>query len=142
MQFQNYPGFKELLDKYQKYGFQLIAFPCNQFGAQAPGSDACERAYIYKKLGVSAGRFPVFDHVTVNGPGISPVYAFLKAKMFSHGTVFGEIAWNYEKFLVNGDGVPVHRHPSQMDPMTMEKSIRGLLGLEETTTMAPMVTIM
>lgn len=118
------------MTKYGPLGFTLIAFPCNQFGAQATGSSECERAYMYHKLNATAGEFPVFDKVVVNGPGTSPVYTFLKGKMMKGDDVFGEIAWNYEKFLVNESGIPVHRVASQTDPeKSLENAIRELVGL-------------
>lgn len=82
---------------------------------------------------VKDGSFPVFDKVVVNGPGSSPVYSFLKGKMMSGDDVFGEIAWNYEKFLVDGNGMPVHRIGSQDDPLKLEGTIRSLLGLPKST---------
>lgn len=130
MQFQNYPGFRRLLTKYGPLGFTLIAFPSNQFGAQATGSSSCERAYMYKKLNATAGEFPIFDKVVANGPDSSPIYIFLKDKMFQGDDVFGEIAWNFEKFLVNETGIPVQRVGSQTDPeAAFETTIRKLVGL-------------
>jgi len=80
-------------------------------------------------MNVPVGSFPVFDKVVVNGPGTSPVYSFMKGKLMKGDDLFGEIAWNYEKFLVNADGVPVHRIASQTDPESLEGAIRKLLGL-------------
>lgn len=89
---------------------------------------------MYHKMKVSDGAFPIYDKVIVNGPGSSPVYAFLKSsKMFVGDDIFGEVAWNYEKWLVNGDGVPVHRIKSQDDPSKLESAIRKLLGLADVT---------
>lgn len=129
MQYQNYPGFRRLLTKYGPLGFTLIAFPSNQFGAQAPGSSSCERAYMYHKLNATDSEFPVFDKVIANGPGSSPIYSFLKSKMMKGDDVFGEISWNFEKFLVDESGIPVHRVASQTDPeKALEESIRMLVG--------------
>lgn len=87
---------------------------------------------MYHKMNVSDGAFPVYDKVIVNGPGSSPVYAFLKSSnMFVGDDIFGEVAWNYEKWLVNGDGVPVHRIKSQDDPLKLESAIRKLLGFAD-----------
>jgi len=84
---------------------------------------------MYHKLNATEGDFPVFDKVIVNGPGSSPIYHFLKGKMFKGDDVFGEIAWNYEKFLVNASGIPVHRVASQTDPETsLEETIRKLVS--------------
>jgi len=84
---------------------------------------------MYHKLNATEGEFPVFDKIIANGPGSSPVYSFLKGKMFKGDDVFGEIAWNYEKFLVNASGIPVHRVASQTDPeASLENAIRKLVG--------------
>jgi len=84
---------------------------------------------MYHKLNATEGDFPVFDKVTVNGPDSSPIYRFLKGKIFKGDDVFGEIAWNFEKFLVNASGIPVHRVASQTDPeKSLEKSIHQLVG--------------
>ena len=127
----NYPGFKKLLDDYQHLGFQLLAFPSNQFGAQAPACDECERAYMYLKMGVKADAFPVFDKVDVNGPDSLTTFAILKDKAKGTDHAGSDIAWNYEKFLVDGDGKPLERYSSGQSPLVAEKAIRKLLGLSD-----------
>lgn len=123
------------MTKYGPLGFTLIAFPCNQFGAQATGSSECERAYMYHKLNETTGNFPIFDKIDVNGPQSSEVYAFLKGKMFKGDDVLGEVAWNYEKFLVDSSGVPVHRVGSATDPeAALEPTIRKLVGAPQDIT--------
>jgi len=123
----NYPGLKVLLNKYSSMGFTVLAFPCNQFGSLAPGSPSCERAYMYHKLdGVK--NFPIFDKMEANGPGEIELYAVLKAGTAGKGPPY-ELGWNYEKFLVDGDGVPVGRYSSTDSPLVAEDDIRGLLGL-------------
>lgn len=73
--------------------------------------------------------FPIFDKVDVNGPNTSPIYRFLKSKMFHGDDILGEVAWNYEKFLVNASGLPVHRVASHTDPeKSLEDAIRTLIG--------------
>jgi glutathione peroxidase len=69
---------KTLLAKYNSSGFQVMAFPCNQFGAQAPCSSDCERAYMYHKVGLPEGSFPIFDKIDANGPQQPETYAVLK----------------------------------------------------------------
>ena len=68
MQNVNYFGLDYLLRKYGNFGFNVLAFPCNQFGAQAPCDSDCERSYLYHKLNISAGELPIisFDKVWVN----------------------------------------------------------------------------
>ena len=116
MQNVNYPSLRQLYNTYHEQGFELLAFSANQFGGQAPGTDAEEAAWAKRKFGLD---FPVFDHVQVldkatpqwAGPTtISPVYRFLK------DALPGEIPWNYTKFLVGRDGVPLRRY-SPGDPL-------------------------
>lgn len=95
MQNRNYPSLRQLYNTYHADGLELLAFPANQFGGQAPGTSEEERAWAIKKFGFE---FPVMDKIAVlnkptpqwEGPTeISPVYAFLKAALP------GEIPWNY-----------------------------------------------
>lgn len=132
-----------LYDKYHEQGLELLAFPVNQFGGQAPGSDEYERNYgasapdaaprcgpqpcfpAFKKFGFA---WPtVFDHVAAldkptpqwEGPTeTSPVYRVIKA------AVPGELPWNYTKYLIGRDGVPLRRY-SPADPLDqrMEEDI-------------------
>lgn len=106
----------------------MLAFPSNQFGGQAPASDECERAFAYKKFGVPYGAFPVFDKVDINGEGGLPLFRFLKSK--AHLPLCGgcETAWNYEKFLVDGEGRVISRFASATSPLEAEPKIRELLG--------------
>jgi glutathione peroxidase len=102
---------RKLYDKYHADGLELLAFPVNQFGGQAPGSDDYERQQAFRKFGFE---WPtVFDHVAAldkptpqwEGPTeTSPVYKYLKS------VLPGEIPWNYTKFLVGRDGVPLRRY--------------------------------
>lgn len=128
----NYPGFVQLLNKYSSSGLKLIGFSCNQFGAQAPSSSECERAYFYHKLNATYDieHNPVFDKVDVNGDKESSVYQYLKANdksvWFLH-----DIKWNYEKFLIDGDGKVITRLRSPSSPLGFESKIKELLGVDE-----------
>jgi len=121
-----------MYETYHEQGFDLIAFPANQFGGQAPGTSDEEREYAFRKFGFE---FDVYDKIAVKDkatpqfPGpeeISPVYAFLKGsgKEFSK-----EIEWNYVKFLVDADG-QVRRRYSPADPLDqgLEKDVKLLLA--------------
>jgi len=128
----NYPGIRALLNRYGSAGFQVLAFPSNQFGGQAPGSPECERAYMHTKVGIPAGLgyFTVFDTVDVNGPTADPLYRFLKRKAPRFADCGGcDIAWNYEKFLLDKNGVPVARYHAADSPLEAETTIRELLGM-------------
>ena len=133
------PAFRELYNKYHDQGFEIIAFPANQFGGQAPGTDEEERAWALKKFGID---FDVFDHVAVldkptpmwEGPTeISPLYRYMKSVLpgeipcvrgallvFSHAEPHAQHhpmrSWNYTKFLIGRDGVPLRRY-SPADPL-------------------------
>ena len=128
MQNLNYPGFKTLLQKYNSSGFQIIAFPSNQFGAQAPCSSQCERAYLFHKMSLPFGTFPVFDKANVDGPGSVEPFVVAKDQAKGHDTGF-DISWNYEKFVADADGKPIGRFASDADPLAAEPLIRKLLGL-------------
>lgn len=131
----NYTGFKRLLEVYGDK-FTVIAFPCNQFGGQAPLGDEGEREAAYKKIGVRS--FPVMDTVEVNGEGTDPLYKYLKATAPTSvpGAFFtrtSDLLWNYEKFLCDMDGRPVKRFKSPFDPSDFEGDIKLLLGNKDPT---------
>ncbi|KAL7112047.1 hypothetical protein ACP275_05G128600 [Erythranthe tilingii] len=119
----NYTELSQIYEKYKAQGFEILAFPCNQFGGQEPGSNpeikqfACTR---YK------AEFPIFDKVDVNGPNTAPVYQFLKS---SAGGFLGDLVkWNFEKFLVDKNGKVVERYPPTTSPLQIEKDIQKLLA--------------
>jgi len=125
----NYGALRTLLAKYNASGLQLLAFPSNQFGGQAPASDECERAFAYKKVGVPYGAFVVFDKVDINGPTGLPLFRFLKSQAKLPLCAGCETAWNYEKFLLDSRGHVVSRYASATSPLEAEPKIRELLGL-------------
>lgn len=96
----------ELADK----GFAVLGVPCNQFGAQEPGSDEDIVTFCTTRYAVN---FPMSRKVDVNGPGRHPLYAWLTEPDQGYP---GDIAWNFEKFLINCDGKPVGRYPSATLP--------------------------
>jgi len=127
----NYPSLRQLYETYGKDGFDIIGFPCNQFGGQAPGTSDEERQYAYKKFGFE---FPVYDKIDVNGPLAHPVYQFLRKEqpqsLPGEGTKAlrkGEIEWNYVKFLVDRNGRPVKRFNPSFDPLDFEKDVQLVL---------------
>ncbi|KAK1284105.1 putative phospholipid hydroperoxide glutathione peroxidase [Acorus calamus] len=120
----NYPELTQLYDKYKNQDFEILAFPCNQFGHQEPGNNeeivefACTR---FK------AEFPIFDKVDVNGSTAAPIYKYLKS---SKGGLFGDsIKWNFSKFLVDKDGHVVDRYAPTTSPLSIEKDIKKLLGV-------------
>jgi len=94
-----YKGLEELYRAYKDRGFVILAFPCDQFAHQEPGSDADIAAFCQINYGVS---FPLMAKIEVNGEGTHPVFRFLKSK--TSGILGDGIKWNFTKFLVDRDG--------------------------------------
>ncbi|CAL8463362.1 g2896 [Coccomyxa elongata] len=117
---RNYGSLRRLYEKYRDSGFNLIAFPCNQFGGQAPRSSDGEREFAYKKFGFE---FPIMDKIDVNGNDAHPLWTFMKEQ-----TKSGDIKWNYTKFLIDRKGVPRKCFGSLVDPIDFEDDVRLLLG--------------
>jgi len=119
-----YEGLEALYRQYKDRGFAVLAFPCNQFGAQEPG-DAAEIAN-FCKLSYDV-TFPVFGKIDVNGPGAAPLFRHLKSE--AKGLLGSEgIKWNFTKFLVDRDGKVVDRYAPQTKPEALAKDIEKLLG--------------
>jgi len=102
------PQYKDLESLYKKYkdqGLEVLGFPCNQFGAQEPGSNEEIQSFCHLNYNVT---FKLFDKIDVNGPKTSPLFKHLKNQ--SPGILGTEgIKWNFTKFLVNKDGEVVKR---------------------------------
>ena len=104
-----YKDLQNLYDKYQDQGFEVLGFPCNQFGAQEPGTNEEVQSFCELKYNVS---FKMFDKIDVNGSDASPLFKYLKHE--SPGILGTEaIKWNFTKFLVNKDGQVVMRFASK-----------------------------
>ena len=107
-----YEGLQRLYDQYGKRGFAVVGFPCNQFGAQEPGTPEEIEQFCSVNYGVS---FPIFEKIEVNGPGRHPVYTELTAVPDAEGKA-GDIQWNFEKFLVGPDGTVIARFRPLTEP--------------------------
>lgn len=118
-----YEGLQELYDKYKDKGFEILDFPCNQFGHQAPGTD--EQISEFCKINYST-TFPRFKKIMVNGERTAPLYRFLKAKR--PGLLGKEIKWNFTKFLVSRNGTVVKRYASNTEPQKIDAAVADLLG--------------
>lgn len=100
-----------------------MGFPCNQFGAQEPGTNAEILEFASSKFGVT---FPMFAKIEVNGPNAAPLYEYLRsAAPNPDGTT--NITWNFTKFLVDRDGQVVGRFGSIDKPESLKKKIEALL---------------
>ena len=118
-----YAGLEELHRTLKDRGFEVLGFPCNQFGAQEPGSEAEIGQFCLKNYGVT---FPMFAKIEVNGESAHPLYKYLKdAKPGLLGTE--AIKWNFTKFLIDRNGEPVARYAPQAKPEELEEPIRKLL---------------
>lgn len=114
----HYTELNELYDKYSETkGLRILAFPCNQFGSQEPGGgdEICE---FTKKRKVN---FDMFAKVDVNGGNAHPLWKFLKHKQ--GGLLIDSIKWNFTKFIVDKNGIPVERHGPSTSPKDMEKNL-------------------
>ncbi|KAL3677771.1 hypothetical protein R1sor_020727 [Riccia sorocarpa] len=121
----NYTELTGLYNQYRDKGLEILAFPCNQFGGQEPGSNEQIKEFACSRF---KAEFPIFDKVDVNGPNTAPVYQFLKAK--KGGGILGDnIKWNFGKFLVDQDGNVVERYAPTTSPKNIEEQIIRLLGI-------------
>ena len=118
-----YAGLEELYRAYKDRGFEVLGFPCNQFGAQEPGPAAEIGAFCEKNYGVS---FPLFAKIDVNGPDAHPLYRFLKE---GKPGIFGteNIKWNFTKFLIDRQGNVTGRFGPATEPKTLAVTIEELL---------------
>jgi len=105
-----YAGLERLQAELAAENFTVVGFPCNQFGAQEPGSEAEIRRFCQSTYGVS---FPLAAKLEVNGPGRAPLYAWLTDPANGYP---GDIEWNFEKFLIGRDGRVVRRYPPAVPP--------------------------
>jgi glutathione peroxidase len=118
-----YAGLEELFRKYKERGLVVLGFPCNQFGAQEPGSAEQIGSFCERNYGVS---FPIFAKINVNGPDAHPLYRYLKSEK---GGIFGTeaIKWNFTKFLVDRRGKVVDRYGPATKPKALARQIETLL---------------
>lgn len=119
-----YTDLEALWKEYGPKGLAVVGFPCNQFGAQEPGSAEDIRQFCSLTYPVS---FPLFAKVEVNGPNAHPVYGFLKTG--APGVLGTEaVKWNFTKFLVAKDGRVVERYASTTTPASLKADIDKLLA--------------
>ena len=118
-----YTGLESLHQTYGERGFSVLAFPCNQFGGQEPGSE--EEIQSFCDLNYQTS-FPLFSKVEVNGAGSHPLYAHLKEQ--APGVLGSQrIKWNFTKFLVNQQGEVVKRYAPSTKPEAIASDIEALL---------------
>ena len=109
-----YAGLEDIYKKYHPEGFEILAFPCNDFGGQEPGTNDQIKTFCSSKYGVT---FKLFDKIKVLGKDKSPLYARLINNSL---TEKGDVKWNFEKFLISKEGKIVSRFGNKVQPTSEE----------------------
>ncbi|MFL2705624.1 MAG: glutathione peroxidase [Gammaproteobacteria bacterium] len=120
-----YAGLEDLYKEYSNKDFEILAFPCNQFGGQEPGNEKEISEFCSINFNVT---FPIFSKVDVNGASAHPLFKFLaSSKPGLLGTE--KIKWNFTKFLVDNNGMPVKRYSPKASPESLISDIEKLVGI-------------
>ncbi len=117
-----YDGLEKLYAEYKDKGLEILDFPCNQFGNQAPGTEEEIVSFCTLKFGVT---FKQFAKIEVNGKNEEPLYTYLKSQ--KGGVLGSNIKWNFTKFLVDREGNVVERYAPTVTPDKIESKIKELL---------------
>jgi glutathione peroxidase len=117
-----YEGLQELYEKYANKGLEILDFPCNQFGSQAPGTEEEIHTFCTGRFGIT---FPQFAKIDVNGDKEDPLYTYLKKE--KGGVMGSKIKWNFTKFLVDKEGNVVGRFGPTETPKALDGKIEDLL---------------
>ncbi|MGH8714918.1 MAG: glutathione peroxidase [Casimicrobiaceae bacterium] len=118
-----YKGLEALYERLHPRGLEVLGFPCNQFGAQEPGSEEEIASFCEVNYGVT---FPLFAKIDVNGKNAAPLYEYLKKT--KPGVLGSEaIKWNFTKFLVDRKGIVVGRYAPKVEPAAIAADIEKLL---------------
>jgi len=118
-----FAGLEAIYEKYKDRSFVILGFPCNQFGAQEPGTADQIQEFCQLNYGV---KFPMFGKIDVNGSNAHPLFKFLTSE--KPGILGTEmIKWNFTKFLVDKEGNPVKRYGSNTEPKDIAPDIEKLL---------------
>ncbi|KAL5104557.1 hypothetical protein TcWFU_010233 [Taenia crassiceps] len=113
----------DLYTNYSSQGLSILAFPCNQFHNQEPGSNAEIKEAARNKFGLT---FDFFSKVDVNGPDALPLFIYLQNTL--KDTPTNDIKWNFTKFLIDRNGVPYRRYRPTTDPKDMKEDVEMLLS--------------
>ena len=111
-----YSGLQKLYEQYRGRGLEVLGFPCNQFGAQEPGTEGQIKTFCETRFGVT---FPLFAKLDVNGAGRHPLYGFLTSQATQPDGP-GDIQWNFAKFVVDKSGKVVARFSPTVTPSAPE----------------------
>ena len=118
-----FEGLESLYQQYKDQGLMVVGFPCNQFGAQDPGSNDEIGAFCQKNYGVS---FPMMAKVDVNGDKAHPIFKWLKDQ--KGGLLTDGIKWNFTKFLIGSDGQVIDRYAPTTKPEAIKADIEKALN--------------
>lgn len=118
-----YKDLQTLYEEFHSRGLEILAFPCNQFGGQEPGTPQQIEQFCSTKYGIT---FPIFQKTDVNGAHTHPLFVYLKTA--APGLLGTEaIKWNFTKFLIGRDGLPLKRYASASSPASISTDIQKLL---------------
>lgn len=120
----HYAGLQEIFEAYENRDVVVLGFPCNQFGAQEPGTEAQIAEFCSTTYGVT---FPMFAKIEVNGPDRHPLYAWLTTQPTEPDGP-GDIAWNFVKFIVGPDGQVKGRYSARTAPSELAEPLERVLG--------------
>ncbi|KXS21040.1 thioredoxin-like protein [Gonapodya prolifera JEL478] len=119
-----YAGLQDLYARYKDKGFEVVAFPSNEFGGQEPGENKEIKGFAADGYGV---QFPLMAKTNTNGPAAHPVFRLLTAALPNGKDRQPNIAWNFEKFIISRNGTPVERHLSTTRPKWLQPEIEKWL---------------
>ncbi len=119
-----YADLQQLYRTWHERGLEILAFPCDQFGHQEPGTNAEIQEFCQVNYGVT---FPVFAKIEVNGAGAHPLYRYLTGQ--KAGPQGSDIQWNFTKFLVDRKGNIIERFEPKIQPDTLAPEIEKLLNM-------------
>jgi len=110
---KQYEGLQKIYEKYKDKGFEILAFPCNDFKGQEPGTNEEIKEFCTANFGVT---FRLFDKIEVLGDNKAPLYSLL----INATEDMGDVKWNFEKFLISKDGKVIQRFRSKITPESEE----------------------
>lgn len=110
---KQYANLQRLYWKYRDQGFVVLGFPANDFGNQEPGTNAGIKAFTTRQFNIT---FPLFSKISVKGEDMHPLYRYLTSRQ-ANGAFGGPITWNFNKFLIDKDGITIARFGSEIDPL-------------------------
>jgi glutathione peroxidase len=120
---KGYDTANTLFEKYHERGFNILAFPCNQFLSQEPGDNASIEEFA---CSLKKAQFPIMDKIDVNGKNVEPLWKMMKDSLHGFlGTT--AVKWNFTKFLIDRDGVPRFRYGPGDSTEKIEKDLLTLL---------------